>query len=194
MPKVLFKRKTSTEIEELPIEDGSFIIDIEKGKSYTDVGETRIPVGSAGNEISISATEPTNEDTKIWINPNAILPQEQTDSLTSEIIENENGKAIKYSDGTMVCMKTISGESTFTQTGNLYYKTVDFGNWACPFTKIDNAFTTVIGLAIFSGNIDNFTVTSGGSTRLYKTNADSISYSVQVIGFGKWKQGDLDEI
>ncbi len=81
MTKVLFKRKTSTEIEELPIEDGSFIIDIEKGRSYTDFGDERISVGSAGNEVAISETEPINEDTKVWLNP----------STNTEKYKDENG-------------------------------------------------------------------------------------------------------
>lgn len=63
MTKVLFKRKSSAEIEELPIEDGSFIIDTDTGKMYIDTEEERIQVpGVETPLIGIDGT-PSNTNT-----------------------------------------------------------------------------------------------------------------------------------
>lgn len=47
--EVKFKRKTSSEIQDLPIEDGSLIYDIETGRTYLDNGNSRIPTGGQVN-------------------------------------------------------------------------------------------------------------------------------------------------
>lgn len=45
MTKVLFKRKTSDEIANLPVEDGALIYNYETGATYLDYGNERIPTG-----------------------------------------------------------------------------------------------------------------------------------------------------
>ena len=45
MAKVYFKRKTTQEIEELPVEDGSLIYNTDNCKTYIDFGEDRIQTG-----------------------------------------------------------------------------------------------------------------------------------------------------
>lgn len=67
--KVKFKRHTTAEIEELEVEDGALIYNIENGKTYMDYGTNRIQTGgNADTMISIGDEEPTDEDIKIWIN------------------------------------------------------------------------------------------------------------------------------
>lgn len=56
MSKVIFKRKRSNEIENLPVEDGSLIFDIEKGESYIDYGNNRIKYSK------LPQTKETNSD------------------------------------------------------------------------------------------------------------------------------------
>ncbi len=117
--------------------------------------------------------------------------QDNVEKAINGVIEsgsNENGSWIKYEDGTMIQVKEITGTSSaFTQTGSLYYKTIELGNWAIEFTDILNVQTTVKGLAMFGGNVDDFTITSIGSTRIYKPDATSVSHKIEVLGIGKWK-------
>lgn len=42
MAQVKFKRKTTSEIQDLPIDDGSFIVDYEQGEAYIDLEEDRV--------------------------------------------------------------------------------------------------------------------------------------------------------
>lgn len=68
MAKVYFKRKTTQEIEELPVEDGSLIYNTDNGKTYMDFNDERIQTGgNADTMIAISGEEPTDTDVKIWI-------------------------------------------------------------------------------------------------------------------------------
>lgn len=73
MAKVYFKRKTTQEIEELPVEDGSLIYNTDNGKTYMDFGEDRIQTGGNANTmIAIGGEEPTDEDIKIWFPDNVV--------------------------------------------------------------------------------------------------------------------------
>lgn len=61
MAKVLFKRLSTSEIENLEIEDGSLIYNYETGDTYIDYGNTRIPTGSGsagGGSVSIGTIIP----------------------------------------------------------------------------------------------------------------------------------------
>lgn len=70
MTKVLFKRKTSDEIANLPVEDGALIYNYETGATYLDYDDERIPTGGGmptGDTFPIGAittyggsTAPTN--------------------------------------------------------------------------------------------------------------------------------------
>lgn len=67
--KVKFKRHTTAEIEELEVEDGALVYNVDNGKTYMDYGTERIQTGgNADTMISIGDEEPTDEDIKIWIN------------------------------------------------------------------------------------------------------------------------------
>lgn len=49
MSQVLFKRKTTNEIENLPIVDGQLIYNVENGNTYMDYEESRIQTNGGGN-------------------------------------------------------------------------------------------------------------------------------------------------
>lgn len=67
MAKVLFKRKTTAEIEDLEVEDGALIYNTDNGKTYMDFGEERIQTGgNADTMIAIGGEEPTDTDIKLW--------------------------------------------------------------------------------------------------------------------------------
>lgn len=86
--EVKFKRYITTDIDSLPIEDGAVIYDVTKGRHYIDYLGERIQVGSAGNEIVISETEPTHEDTKLWINPKEIVHGDFSEGTSSISVLN----------------------------------------------------------------------------------------------------------
>lgn len=61
MTKVLFKRKTSDEIANLPVEDGALIYNYETGATYLDYDDERIPTGGGmptGDTFPIGAISP----------------------------------------------------------------------------------------------------------------------------------------
>ena len=66
--EVVAFRGTTEEINNRNIIDGQTLYNIETGETYLDVGSERISTG-AGNVVAIGEEEPTNEATKIWINP-----------------------------------------------------------------------------------------------------------------------------
>lgn len=75
MAKVLFKRRTTAEIEDLAVEDGALIYNTDNGKTYMDFEDERIQTGgNADTIISTETTEPTDEDIKLWINPDKVTP------------------------------------------------------------------------------------------------------------------------
>ena len=61
MTKVLFKRKNSDEIANLPVEDGALIYNYETGATYLDYDDERIPTGGGmptGDTFPIGAISP----------------------------------------------------------------------------------------------------------------------------------------
>lgn len=54
MKKVKFTRKTSEEINNLPIEDGQLVYDVETGKTYMDYEDKRIPTGGGESNLDLS--------------------------------------------------------------------------------------------------------------------------------------------
>ena len=87
MAKVYFKRKTTQEIEELPVEDGSLIYNTDNGKTYMDFGEDRIQTGGNANTmIAIGGDEaPTDTDIKLW------FPNDVVNTKASEVVNNMDG-------------------------------------------------------------------------------------------------------
>jgi sporulation protein YlmC with PRC-barrel domain len=78
--KVLFKRKTTEEIEKLEVEDGSLIYNTDNGKTYMDYGSTRIPTGGGANGgIYVGNDEPTDSDVTLWIDENTINTKASTE-------------------------------------------------------------------------------------------------------------------
>ena len=90
MAQVIFKRKTTAEINELPIVDGQLIWNIETGETFIDIGTERIPTGGSGADGK-SAYE-------IWLEQgNTGTEQDFIDSLKGETVEsgNEFDKALE---------------------------------------------------------------------------------------------------
>lgn len=102
--KVLFKRKTSQQIDELPIEDGSLIYNVENGKTYMDYGNNRIQTGgNAETMIAITDNEPTDEDIKLWI------PTSVSNTKASEVVDSLDGNQTGYAPSVRVVNDVLKG-------------------------------------------------------------------------------------
>lgn len=101
---------------------------------------------------------------------------------------NENGSWIKYSDGTMICYKTVTGtpESTLEAWGNIFYANVSCGDWPQTFKSILNCQATcnTIQYWISKGTV---TETSAGSVRLLCADNNIRSYKLYLTAIGRWK-------
>lgn len=99
MQEVLFKRKTTEEIEQLEIEDGSLIYNVDNGKTYMDYGNERIPTGGGANGgIYIGDTEPTDPDITLWVD----TPTSETKAseIVTEYTESDKvGYSTNYING-----------------------------------------------------------------------------------------------
>lgn len=142
--EVKFKRYITTDIDSLPIEDGAVIYDVTKGRHYIDYLGERIQVGSAGNEIVISETEPTHEDTKLWINPEDDDILNVGTEVTNDLASNSTTKAPSckaVNDAIEKNIITVGSNSSITITGGVETK-IPLNTF---FSKKGNKFELVDG-------------------------------------------------
>ena len=134
MAKVYFKRKTTQEIEDLPVEDGSLIYNTDNGKTYMDFNDERIQTGgNADTMIAIGGEEPTDPDIKIWFPDNVVNTRANEIDLyypvgtyyeTSNVNFNPNiewgGTWEKEEDGTVLSSKsTVTGSLLNAEVGSI---------------------------------------------------------------------------
>ena len=111
MPKVKFKARTTTEIENLDIENGSVIYNTENGKTYLDYNNERIPTGGgAGGGVATGDTPPENpEENDLWVDTNdeehlaevdATVSTTSTNAVQNQAITNFINGDVLYSDTT----------------------------------------------------------------------------------------------
>lgn len=106
---------------------------------------------------------------------------------------NDNGSWIKYSDGTMVCIKKVefTGVVINTVWGGVYETAskFNFGDYAQEFIEIPNVSITLAdGSTCFCESFSGRTKKSIGSTWLWKpaVEADG-TMTFDIIAIGKWK-------
>ena len=100
---------------------------------------------------------------------------------------NDNGNYIKYSDGTMICHKVVSGTpASLSAWSSCYYVDVDCGNWPQTFTSILNCQATcnVAQYWLAKGAV---TESSAGSTRILCMDSNARSYKIYLMAIGRWK-------
>ena len=103
---VKFKRKTTSEIEDLEVEDGSLIYNVENGKTYMDYGSDRIPTGGGANGgIYVGDTEPQDPDITLWV-----------DTPTSETKASEIVDEYTESDKVGYSCDYVNGANTYSTT------------------------------------------------------------------------------
>lgn len=109
---------------------------------------------------------------------------------------NANGSYIKYSDGTMICYKTLTGTIDIsTAWGSLYTSAaLDLGVWAANFISRPAIMINTqnqSGTQFMLGGAPNGSIGSAssvGSTTLIRPNSRTgAAYQLDVIGIGKWK-------
>lgn len=106
--KVKFKRKTTSEIDNLEIEDGALIYNVDNGKTYMDYGTQRIPTGGGANGgIYVGDTEPTDPDITLWVD----TPTSETKA--SEIVD-------EYTESDKVGYSTSYANRTFMRGKKLW--------------------------------------------------------------------------
>ena len=126
--KVKFKRKTTSEINNLAIEDGSLIYNVENGKTYMDYGNNRIPTGGGANGgIYVGDTEPTDPDITLWVD--TPISETKASEIVDEYTESDKvGYSTNYVNG----INDYSTDETFTgkhwiDNKKIYRKVINFG-------------------------------------------------------------------
>lgn len=126
--------------------------------------------------------------------------QDNIENAINEVIEsgsNENGSYIKYSNGTMICYKTLTGKVdilTSTMDGAFYYGAVDLGNMPQTFLTRPTIIVspqTQSGTQYFlSGTVGTSygTNSSFGQVSLLRPSTRTeLAYILDVVAIGNWK-------
>lgn len=106
---------------------------------------------------------------------------------------NANGSWIKFSDGTMICTKKVTGQAKITSTwGNLYDtgdNPLDLGNWAIPFIDVP-----IVSISFYGANgqwVEGFQTSTTkekvGKISIASATSKTANAFYNVIGIGKWK-------
>lgn len=106
---------------------------------------------------------------------------------------NANGDYIKYSDGTMICTKKVTGQAKITSTwGNLYDtgdNPLDLGDWAIPFIDVP-----IVSISFYGANgqwVEGFQTSTTkekiGKISIASATSKTANAYYNIIGIGKWK-------
>lgn len=103
---------------------------------------------------------------------------------------NANGEYIKFSDGTMICSKTISDTSTFSVwVSPILFADKNCGSWPQTFTSVKSVQATNNGSQVCAYSHREYSTTSAGITRIITIGSASQerAYNLNILGIGKWK-------
>lgn len=110
------------------------------------------------------------------------------EDIIVDIGSNSNGTYIKYANGIMVCLKTISGKSSTSQwSSNIYYQDIDCGNWSNEFSELNNVQVTNCTNQFWCSSISNYNNSSIGIARILRPDSYNQNYEINILGIGKWK-------
>ena len=110
------------------------------------------------------------------------------EDIIVDIGSNSNGEFIKYANGIMVCLKTISGKSSTSQwSSNIYYQDIDCGNWSNEFSELNNVQVTNCTNQFWCSSISNCNNSSIGIARIVRPDSYNQNYEINILGIGKWK-------
>lgn len=111
-----------------------------------------------------------------------------------ETITNENGTAIKYSDGTMICRKNkgFSGVSISNAWGGLYYsEDINCGAFAQDFVGIPTVTKDLeysSGMCILMQSVYSpVDYNTAGAIVLCRPNQTTVEGTISITAIGRWK-------
>lgn len=108
---------------------------------------------------------------------------------------NANGSYIKFSDGTMICIRTITETTECNQGwGSLFVKTIP-GPWnfaqefiTIPHVQITLLTTTPVSCWLINYGQPSVTKTNFSNISIARAVAsDSVSFQANIFAIGKWK-------
>ena len=116
------------------------------------------------------------------------------DSAIIESGSNSNGDYIKYSDGTMICYKTVTGTVDITEQYYDYFyhnaddKYFNLGDYAKPFiSRPICSITFRGGNSQWIGSIQNQSASHVGDLHIISVTSKTAGAYYDVIAFGRWK-------
>ena len=139
-----------------------------------------------------STTTPVNAS-------NLNLLQTNVETAIGEVVQrtsNENGTAIKFADGTMICTKTVeeTNLSFNTAEGSLYVtedKTIDLGNYPESFISTPVVSTQLYHYGsqynLMVGRLNYADKSSIGKLNVMSPIARTVSVQIMIIAIGRWK-------
>ena len=120
--------------------------------------------------------------------------------IDSHIVESgssENGKWVKFCDGTMICYRHQDVITTFSAKGNLYISNwIDLGEFPQSFVVTPTIVVTPINPwgnnhYIWTTGIMNISKTSVGSVAIINIIEAGGLCGIEYIAVGRWKSGQL---
>ena len=129
------------------------------------------------------------------INNQSILGEGNiNDSAIVESGSNSNGDYIKYSDGRMICYKTVTGTAQITeQYYGYFFRTPDdkyfnLGDYAMPFIERPICSITFRGgNSQWIASIQNQSATYAGDLQILSVTSKTAGAYYDVIAIGRWK-------
>lgn len=119
--------------------------------------------------------------------------QTNIENAINSVVEsgtNSNGNWIKYSDGTMICTKKISGRVDMsTSWYGLYTGEVNLGSSPQTFISAPFVNYSIVGeYAFVSGTTKKPTTTSLGNVMLVRPSSlTNMPYEIDIIAIDRWK-------
>lgn len=116
------------------------------------------------------------------------------DSAIVESGSNSNGTYVKFSNGTMICYKTVTGTVSITEKYyGYFYQTPDnkyfnLGDYAMPF--IERPICSIQfrgGNCQWIGSIQNQSATHAGDLQILSVTSKTAGAYYDVIAIGRWK-------
>lgn len=155
--------------------------------NFTNLPDTSTPINATNmNQLQ------TNVENAI--NATQISLENEITALPGEIIasgSNTNGNYTKFSDGTMICYKSVTVTAAINNAWGSVYETsnsVSFGNF--PETFISAPIVTVepTGTGCWVEGLNDTNTTQVGNSYLARAvDTSSRNYSFNIIAIGRWK-------
>lgn len=154
----------------------------EVGTLWIDTNDTE-NLAKVDSEVSTTSTNAI-QNKAITEYVNSIIESEDTD----------NGRYIKYRDGTMICTKRIYLDSDsiigFNPIGSLFLNIFDLGVTPATFTRVDHINVSATGFDnnyVIISNIINYSNSSFGNVCVLTGTQTAFRFYADCLMIGKWK-------